>query len=270
MIQQKELNAISVQAGVRDTQVERDYVISWVLYGISKNIFLKEHLVFKGGGVLRKVYFPAYRFSETLGFTFSGEMDIPSLRAAFLEMASQVCAVSGIMLSLKDENKYGNGSFNFQLTYSGPLGGSGKFIKVDIRKDELMYNRPEEREIVNTYSDLVSEKYTLLCYTLEEIAAEKMCSLMQRTAPEDLYDIWYLFEMSGNPVEDCVFAFQEKARDKKMDPALLVKTIVGKEPTLAKHWKEHLAHQIKTLPEFRKVWRELEKSWRKYQRFIEK
>lgn len=47
----------------------KDYVLSWLLLGISKNPILSDNLVFKGGTVLKKVYFPDYRFSEDLDFT---------------------------------------------------------------------------------------------------------------------------------------------------------------------------------------------------------
>ncbi len=73
MIQPGEIQSIAGKDGVRDTQIEKDYVISWVTYGIANNPFLKENMVFKGGTVLKKVYFPDYRFSEDLDFTFTGK-----------------------------------------------------------------------------------------------------------------------------------------------------------------------------------------------------
>jgi len=59
--------------GIRDTQIEKDYVIGWVLNGISNNEYLRERLIFKGGTALRKIYFHDYRLSEDLDFTFNGE-----------------------------------------------------------------------------------------------------------------------------------------------------------------------------------------------------
>jgi len=60
MIQPGEIQSIAGKQGVRDTQIEKDYVISWVIYGISSNVFLKENLVFKGGTVLKKIFFPGW------------------------------------------------------------------------------------------------------------------------------------------------------------------------------------------------------------------
>jgi predicted nucleotidyltransferase component of viral defense system len=57
------------KVGVRDQQIEKDYILSWILFGISKHEYLSKTIVFKGGTVLKKVYFEDYRFSEDLDFT---------------------------------------------------------------------------------------------------------------------------------------------------------------------------------------------------------
>src|SRR5690606_39834221 len=109
-------------------------------------------------------------------------------------------------------------------------------IKIEIRQDELNYNAQEEKKIINRYSDL-EEEYSIFCYSLGEVIAEKMRSIMQRTAPRDIYDLWYLFEVEGQDIEDHVFAFQDKAKHKGYDPNELVKVIERKEKTFSKHWK---------------------------------
>ncbi len=271
MIQPGEIQSIAGKEGVRDTQIEKDYVISWVTYGIANNPFLKENLIFKGGTVLKKVHFPDYRFSEDLDFTFVGkDFDIDAIKAAFNELIEWVYEESRISLSAKNETQHDTGNFNFYLAFTGPLRGAGanKDIKVDISQNELVYNAPEEKQIINTYSDL-EETYSIFCYSLGEVIAEKMRSIMQRTAPRDIYDLWYLFEVEGQDIEDHIFAFQVKAKHKGYDPNELTKVIKQKEKTFAKHWKEHLSNQMTEIPDFSDVWRELGKHWRKFKNFIE-
>ncbi len=241
-----------------------------MIYGIANNAFLRENLVFKGGTVLKKVYFQDYRFSEDLDFTFTPEgggkdFDIEFIKAAFNELTEWVYAESRISLSIQNETQHETGNFNFYLAYTGPLGGAAanKDIKVDISHDELICNSPEEKQIINIYSDL-QERYGILCYPLGEVIAEKMRSIMQRTAARDIYDLWYLFE-----VEDHIFAFQDKAKHKGFDPNQLIKVIEQKEKIFAKHWKDHLSTQMTEVPNFNDVWRELGKHWRKFQKFIE-
>jgi predicted nucleotidyltransferase component of viral defense system len=57
------------QPGLQSYVVERDYLLSWILAGISAVPELRETLVFKGGTALKKCYFGDYRFSEDLDFS---------------------------------------------------------------------------------------------------------------------------------------------------------------------------------------------------------
>ncbi|MCL2435714.1 MAG: nucleotidyl transferase AbiEii/AbiGii toxin family protein [Lentimicrobiaceae bacterium] len=69
MIKPGEIQQKARKIGVRDQQIEKDYVLSWILFGISKHEQLSKTIVFKGGTVLKKAYFEDYRFSEDLDFT---------------------------------------------------------------------------------------------------------------------------------------------------------------------------------------------------------
>ena len=57
MIKAKEIQQKARQNGVRDTQIEKDYIISWILRGVAQHENLSKCLVFKGGTVLKKIYF---------------------------------------------------------------------------------------------------------------------------------------------------------------------------------------------------------------------
>jgi len=70
VIKPGEIQKIAGGLGLRDTQIEKDYVISWVLKGISNSDYLKERLIFKSGTALRKIYFSGYRLSEDLDFNY--------------------------------------------------------------------------------------------------------------------------------------------------------------------------------------------------------
>jgi predicted nucleotidyltransferase component of viral defense system len=52
MIKPGEIQKQATIDKVRDGQIEKDYVISWILFGISQNKFLQTQLIFKGGTVL--------------------------------------------------------------------------------------------------------------------------------------------------------------------------------------------------------------------------
>ena len=44
MIQQKEISRMAARYRVRDTQIEKDYILTWLLFGIAKQPFLREAL----------------------------------------------------------------------------------------------------------------------------------------------------------------------------------------------------------------------------------
>lgn len=69
MIKPGEIQQKARAVGVRGQQIEKDYILSWILFGINKHVHFSKVIVFKGGTVLKKVYFEDYRFSEDLDFT---------------------------------------------------------------------------------------------------------------------------------------------------------------------------------------------------------
>ena len=73
---------------------------------------------------MKKVYFPDYRFSEDLDFTFTGiDFNIDAIKAAFNELIEWLYEESRISLSVQNETQHDTGNYNFYLSYTGPLGG---------------------------------------------------------------------------------------------------------------------------------------------------
>ena len=61
----------SREFGLVANVIEKDYVLGWVLAGISNHTKVGHSWVFKGGTCLKKCYFETYRFSEDLDFTLT-------------------------------------------------------------------------------------------------------------------------------------------------------------------------------------------------------
>ena len=85
MITDAEIRRLARSERVEPRIVELDYALGWALRGIANHGRLARHLVFKGGTCLRKCYFAAYRFSEDLDFTATGQFNVEELVAAFAE-----------------------------------------------------------------------------------------------------------------------------------------------------------------------------------------
>lgn len=261
MIGKGEIQKIANERRVLDTQIEKDYVIGWILKGISQNEYLSGHLVFKGGTVLKKVWFDDYRFSEDMDFTFQGEgWDALKLEAEIRSMFQWIYEETRIVLSLNPEES-SPAQYRCHLAYKGPLGG-GKDIKCDISKDELIYHDIEIKPVLDNYSD-AEEICEIKVYSLEESLVEKLRCTIQRTIPRDIYDIWYLMEVAALGIEEVAFGFREKAAHKNLDSLTILNVLKGKEKKYKAGWEKSLKHQINDVPEFDEVWRDIMRSIKK-------
>ena len=258
MINPGEIQKKATKAGVRDQQIEKDYILSWILWGISNHQELSKILVFKGGTVLKKVYFKDYRFSEDLDFTLlNSEIPNEQIFYWFKESFEEIKEEANIPLEIIDNNEHEDGGINFYINYVGPLGGFGnnKSVKVDISKSEILEFEPVLKIAIIEYSDL--EDHELLCYPLEELLVEKLRCTMQRTQPRDYYDIWYLVEIEGMDVEFYTNEFRNKCRSKDLKPEDFHKKLEQKLPQYKARWAKSMNDQIKDLPDFDQVQREV-------------
>lgn len=264
MIRQAEIQKIANQAKVRDTQIEKDYAITWILIGVAKHQLLSNVLAFKGGTVLKKCYFQEYRFSEDLDFTLlDSRISNETLQTAFQEVANYLKEEVNMEISIFEFAEHKTENINFYLNYIGPLGGSGnnKSVKVDISKNEVLQFQTKMRPIFNIYADQIASD--LQCYSLEEVIVEKLRSLLSRTQPRDFYDLWYLTEIAEYELYRYKMEFEEKCKNKNVFPENLEERLEKVIPIFKTKWKQSIQDQIQNLPEFEQVSRELGKHFRK-------
>ena len=145
MIKPGEIQKKANQVGVRDQQIEKDYILSWILWGIANHEQLAKILVFKGGTVLKKVYFENYRFSEDLDFTLlDNNISNEQIFEWFNEIFALIKEEANIPLKKIDDGDDEDDKpidekedgLNFYIGYVGPLGGYGnnKKVKIDISR----------------------------------------------------------------------------------------------------------------------------------------
>lgn len=264
MIRPGEIQQKAREVGVRDQQIEKDYVLSWILKGVSQHDQLSKIIVFKGGTVLKKIYFPDYRFSEDLDFTLlDNGISHEQIFAWFKETFGYIRNEANIPLDIIDNNEHEDGGINFYIGYIGPLGGQGhnKRVKVDISRSEKLEFEPVLNPAFIDYSDL--EDYRVLSYPLEEVLIEKLRSAMQRMAARDFYDIWYLLVKHGMEADFYLAEFRNKCESKGLNAADFPKKLAERLPQYKGRWKSSLSEQIKDLPEFDRVEREVQRQLKK-------
>ena len=200
MITKQEITAVASAMKLLPTTVEKDYVLSWILYGISQHSKLSQWL-FKGGTCLKKCYFETYRFSEDLDFTVpKGHMYSKNeIINALTDITNIVYQHVGITfnsqgIEVKESiNKQNNPTYIAKLTYIGPLslpGRNQQRIKFDITNDEIIVDTPDMRAVFHPYSDTPNIPVKINCYSVNEILAEKTRAIYERQGrARDIYDI---------------------------------------------------------------------------------
>ena len=265
MIKPGEIQKKSSAVKVRDQQIEKDYILSWILKGVSQHEQLSKNIVFKGGTVLKKVYFADYRFSEDLDFTLlDNDVSSEQIFEWFNETFEYVKEEANIHLAIIDDNEHEDGGINFYISYVGPLGGFGnnKKVKVDISRSEKLEFESVIKSAIIEYSD--EDEFNLLCYSLEELLIEKLRCVMQRMQPRDYYDIWYLLEVHGMDIDFYTTEFRNKCVSKSLEPNDFHKKLEQKLPQYKARWQKSMNDQIKQLPDFDQVQREVQRHLKKW------
>lgn len=278
MIKPGEIQQKARAVGVRDQQIEKDYILSWILKGIAQHEQLSKVIVFKGGTVLKKIYFEDYRFSEDLDFTLINNARLPNGQEIsneqifewFRETFDYIKEEANIPLEIIDNNEHedarlpdGQGGINFYISYIGPLGGQGnnKRVKIDISRSEQLVFEPVMKDVFIDYTDM--EEHQLLCYPLEEVLVEKMRSVMQRMQARDFYDIWYLLEQHRMDVDFYLSEFEAKCKNKELNYTDFPKKLAERLPQYKGRWQSSMSEQIKDLPDFDQVEREVQRHLKK-------
>ena len=270
MISREELLEIAEQVSLRPQVVEKDYVLGWILAGISRDPFLSEHWIFKGGTCLKKCYFETYRFSEDLDFTITDRAQIEEdfLLERFKELSEWLYDETGILLpveKLKFDVWYtptGNRAAQGKVSYSGPIAPKSSDlprIKLDLTSDELIVLPKIMRSVVFPYSDIPEGGVNTACYSYAEIFAEKVRALLQRTRPRDLYDVINLFRHEEFNLSPAVLSevIKQKCDFKGLGfPSL--QALQRHKNELFTDWSTMLAHQLPQLPPVESFWTALD------------
>lgn len=274
MISKAEITKKSKEWGIRFDIVEKDYCIGWLLKGIAQEPFFKKHLLFKGGTSLRKCYFSDYRFSEDIDFTGFEIQKKENLAFSFEQACRRISDESGCEFTLNGCEEIrtipNEEAFEAKVSFRGPTQPQviKPIIKVDVSFYEKIHLPAKTKEIIHPYSDNFYTK--VLVYSLEEILAEKLRSILQQKGrvprPRDYYDAWMLLRLDATEMnlKKVPEAFIKKCQFKNVpfnsvedffDPNLLQKNKSA--------WVASLARQVNALVDFAQLIEELQEKLRR-------
>jgi len=257
MIPPSEIARLAHRLGLGDKTIEQDYVLTWVLLAIA-NSPLRDRLAFKGGTAIKKIYEPDYRFSEDLDFTLLDDLSNEDLTAQIEALFPWLRREVNLTLAVRRAEVHQTGNPAVYLNYVGPLRGDlgSRFFKADFTRDEVLLFPLVEASLRVPYSDCRGRAETLRVYSPEEILAEKLCALLGRTEPRDLYDVHYILVHRLADAEAVSFQLNEKMAHKGLDPAALDDVLARKQGTFESLWEPRLRGQMPDLPHLDTVIRE--------------
>ena len=158
MITKDEIQAKSLEFGIHQANVQRDYVFGWLLVGLYTESPLKDILVLKGGNCFRKAYFPNTRFSHDLDFSTESAVDEAQLRVEFNKVCEFVEAQSGVVfdldrnrVQLQNEIDEKRRVFDVRLYFKDFYGNADHItisLAIDITEFDRLYLPVQERRLV--------------------------------------------------------------------------------------------------------------------------
>jgi len=260
MILASEIRAIALKHGIRPDVIEKDYVLSWILSALHHN-FLAKEWIFKGGTCLKKCYFGEYRFSEDLDFSLKNEADLTdtNINRILDDVTDYVYEHCGLEISEKRrkitvfKNLDDRLIAQVRLYYRGPISPKSPQqwprIKLDITSGECFTDIQEVRKVYHPYSDAGEVKFETLCYSFNELFAEKLRAFFERGRPRDIYDIVHCFESKLYQFSEVQNQFVKKCNAKKI-PKVKHEQIRMQLDAAKPTWEEQLHHQIPNLSSF--------------------
>lgn len=265
MFDNEVIKQIAAQRGLLDIVVEKNYVLDWMLWGISQNEYLKQRIVFKGGTALHKMYFSDWRFSEDLDFTTILQLGKVELEKSIKGICENIKNQSEIDIKQKEINISGDAnkewSTECKIEYIGPRqqkSGNLATILIHITNDEPLIDNPIEKLLIQPSDDLKSNFITLT-YSLEEILAEKIRTVFhQRCWPKDIYDTWRLLKEVKEflDIKKVLSIYNRKSEYKGFKPGIPA-NFEEQILRIKNQWKEGLLRQINAPPEFDIVYPEI-------------
>lgn len=252
MISYPQVQRLASKAGVPAEIIEKDYLIELILFYISRDDYLKDTLVFRGGTALKKIYFRDYRFSEDVDFLVPNQISLEEIEQKLQKLLGDVSAdyPFNLTASVSVNSDRIQSFIHYDII---PEIKTNKQLKVDIWKDD---NIPgwQARQILFTYEDFNNESLRIKTYNLESVISDKICRILDvDKEARDIYDLWYLLSLDID-IGKVKTELRNKFGYNTHLPNLLDKINAS---AYRINWQNRLAHQIANLPDYDIVLKEL-------------
>jgi predicted nucleotidyltransferase component of viral defense system len=254
MLDLRQAVKFAAKSGVPVEVIEKDYLIELFLYYISKDIFLQNLLIFRGGTALRKIYFSEYRFSEDLDFLVGNSCDLKNI---YNKCKDIICEIKkDYPVQVEIDNNYEYEKHRIQMFINYNIIEEIVYIKklkLDINFDSYI---PAfgEKKILFLYDDF-SDILNLKVYDVESVVCDKIGRILDiMNEPRDIYDLWYILKMDKINASKINETFQ-----RKYCCDIIISNLLSElnKKIYEKNWQIRLKNQISNLPDYNIIKNEL-------------
>lgn len=167
-------------------QIEQDLVVSRALVDIFSDDIISEHLAFRGGTALYKLYFtPAVRYSEDIDLI---QIKTGPIGPIFDRLKEKLYYLNEPQRKQKKRNNVLIFRFESEIPPIVPLRLK---IEINCREHCAMFGIIHKEFRVDSL--WFSGEANVSTFTLEELLGSKLRALYQRKQGRDLFDLWYAF-----------------------------------------------------------------------------
>ena len=247
---ENEIRRIAGRENIPVGILEKDYILSVMLIHL-KDIGILEHLVFKGGTAIKKIYYPETRFSEDLDFNYYDINRENIFQQIKNDLKHNIEETDVEFIDTKDLN-YSNTGLTFRIGYMGPLKHKNS-IKLDFSGREELIEPKNESEILHDYPDLKNKgRIKIPSMSISGILAEKCRALMMRAESKDLFDLWFLTKRGVSFDLDLV-----KRKHEGYEEEWSKEKYLNRLKKLENTWKRDLESFLDQVPKYETVEEEL-------------
>ena len=192
-------------------QVEQDLIISRALVEIFSDEFLREHLAFRGGTALHKLYLnPAPRYSE--------DIDLVQIKPGPIKPIIQ--RIDEVITFFEEDRKTQNRGHGIKALYRF----TSEYEEIRMRL-KLEINCREHFNVLDwtdfpykVESDWFQGECQIRTYSINELLGTKLRALYQRSKGRDLFDLDYArlnTEINVDEILNCFYKYIEFATENK-------------------------------------------------------
>jgi predicted nucleotidyltransferase component of viral defense system len=243
MIRSQEIKEKAREYGVPISTIERNYAQNWLL----KYLYHPD-IILKGGTGIKKAYHENYRFSDDLDFSLTYPFKDKELFNHIKEAVDKAKEEVGINFQISSKFPKTETGFKGKIYFNIIQNATGTplSIKVDITNydNEIILLPTGKKKVFHSYSDEPNAEIEV--YSLEEIFAEKIRALIQRTRARDLYDTGMLYDLINKDkvlqILDEKFCFKGVILD--------MSSLTKRKEDFSNAWDASLKHQLKVIADF--------------------